>query len=236
MSPREIILRKTLPVVINSFNQPTYLKNIINKFEINNFKNLIIIDNDSRNIELLDYYKNLKANSNCTILYYNSNNGPRYFHFNYQFNIFDGVPHLFTDPDIDFDILSEDFLSTLIDYSNKYKIFKVGCALEIPNKIEIKPDLFYFAPHLNGQKIPLVQWESQFWLDEIEEGIYNAPIDTTLHLFNPKYFLDRMKFISGIRIARRGFIVKHLPWYQSDCISNSERNFYKNTDKNWSNY
>jgi hypothetical protein len=236
MQPREIILRKTLPVIINSFNQPSYLENIVNKFELNNFTNIIIIDNDSKNPDLLEYYIYLKDTKKYTVLYYNKNNGPRYFHFNYLFNIFNGFPHLFSDPDIDFNILNEDFLSTLLDYSEKYKIFKVGCALEIPSENEIKPDLFYSPPYLDGEKIPLTQWESQFWDNEIEEKVYAAPIDTTLHLFNPKYFLDRMKFISGIRIARKGFIVKHIPWYKSDFINISEREFYKNTDNNWSNY
>jgi hypothetical protein len=236
MHAREIILRKTLPVIINSYNQPSYLKNIIKKFELNNFHNIIIIDNDSKSPELLEYYDYLKSSTNYTVLYYNQNNGPRYFHFNYLFNIFDGIPHLFSDPDLDFDVLNEDFLSTLLDYSEKYKVFKIGCALEIPNENEIKPDLFYMPPYLDGKKIPLTEWESQFWKNRIEEEVYLAPIDTTLHLFNPKYFTDRMKFISGIRIARMGFVVKHIPWYKSDFIKKSERNYYKINDENWSNY
>jgi len=39
---RELILRRGIPVVINSYNQPGYLANIIHRFRVNHFRNLIV--------------------------------------------------------------------------------------------------------------------------------------------------------------------------------------------------
>jgi hypothetical protein len=236
MTPSELILRKTLPVIINSFNQPSYLLNLIKKLEANEFKNIIILDNNSTNPDLLKYYQTTTKDTSHTILYYNNNNGPRYFHSNYIFKILGGVPHLYTDPDIDFNQLSDDFITTLLYLSDKYSSFKVGCALEIPSENEIKSDIFYIAPHLNNRKFSIKEWESQFWQNEIESDVFDAAIDTTLHLFNPKYFNDNTDFISGLRIARNGFTIKHIPWYKNDFMSVEEKIFYKNLAGNWSNY
>ena len=130
MNAKEKILRKTFPVVINSYNQPTYLKNLILKLKINSCKNIVVIDNESTNKELINLYEYIKLNDeNTTILYYNKNNGPRYFHYSGVYKILGGSPHLYTDPDLDFDTLPDDFLCTLLSLSEKYKCFKVGCAL-----------------------------------------------------------------------------------------------------------
>jgi hypothetical protein len=237
MNPKEQILRKTFPVVINSFNQPTYLKNLIFKFKKNMFKNIVIIDNASTSHELIKFYEHVKnEDSEVTVLFYNKNNGPRYFHYNNAYEILGGSPHLYTDPDIDFDLLPDDFLCTLLNISEKYKCFKVGCALEIPPPEKLKDGLSYTATHLQNKIFSISEWESQFWENPIENQIYSAPIDTTLHLFNAKYFHDPSKFISGIRVARDGFVIKHLPWYKNDIIPEQEKLFYKNLDTNFSNY
>lgn len=237
MNAKEQILRKTFPVVINSFNQPTYLKNIILKFKDNMFKNIIVIDNASISGELIKLYEEIKQNDdNVTILYYNENNGPRYFHYNNAYEILGGTPHLYTDPDIDFNILPDNFLCTLLHISEKYMCFKVGCALEIPRPEDIKSGLTYTATHLQNKVFSIEEWEAQFWEHPVEDSIYSAPIDTTLHLFNPKYFTDRSKFISGIRVAKKGFVVKHLPWYKNNITPDEEKKIYKNLDINYSNY
>ena len=233
MQPKEILLRKTIPVVINSFNQPTYLKNILNKFELNYFKNFVILDNASTNTELIDYYKHITDFKNITVIYYNNNNGPRYFHLNGIYKIFNNIPHLYTDPDLDFDALSDSFLTYLFDLSNKYRIAKVGSALEIPDSLSIKPDIFFNSP-ANNLSVALCEWESQFWEKELETKVFLADIDTTLHLFNPEHYNNN--FFSAVRVAHKGFIVKHLPWYKNDFMPVDEKNYYKNSNTIWSNY
>jgi len=226
----EIILRRTTPVVINSYNQPSYLKNLIEKFKNNEFKNIIILDNNSKNPELIDYYDYLLRNDqNVMVIYYNNNNGPRHFHLKYIYKLLNTNTHLYSDPDIDFDVLANDFMTQLNEYSEKFKLFKVGCALEIPSAELLANNLSFTAAHLDNKIFTIPEWESQFWLHELEDDIYNAPIDTTLHLFNDKYFYNPDNYITGIRIGKPGFIVKHLPWYQTNIMPTNELNIYLNT-------
>jgi hypothetical protein len=235
MELQEIILRRNFPVVINSFNQPTYLKNITSKFKEFGFRNIYILDNASTNNELLKFYEELKSDLDFLTIFYNRNNGPRFFHLDDIYHILGGTPHLYSDPDIDFDFLPENFVTTLYNFSEKYSIAKVGCALSIPSDLELKENVFLRTENLEKKIHTIKEWESQFWLNSIEPDIYLAAIDTTLHLFNPKFF-DKTQFFSGIRIAKSGFSVKHLPWFKSDIIPESELNLYKRLATQWSSY
>jgi hypothetical protein len=230
MELKETILRKSIPVIINSFNQLHYLKNSIECFVKNGFKNIIILDNGSTYPPLINFYNQISVHSNENVtplvLYYNANRGPRYFH---QLEIFRQICpfiHIFTDPDIGFDILAPNYCSYLLELSHKYKMFKVGSALRLPTGDELKPDM-YLSTGRGNEKMSVQEWESQFWLDEVEEGVFKAPIDTTLHLFNPEYFNNSTAFISGLRVALLGFQVKHLPWFKNDPVDIEEATFYK---------
>lgn len=233
METREILLRKTIPVFINSFNQPTYLKNIIEKLITEKFCNINILDNKSSNPEITDYYKYLTQEyKKVSVYYYNANMGPRYFHLSGLYKILGDIPHLYTDPDLDFDFLAESFLSELVDLTEAYKIAKAGCALEIPTENEIRSELIFTPPDKDGQSFSIKDWELQFWKIPLENDIYNAPVDTTLHLFNPKYFSptnSASTYLSGIRVAKKGFLMKHRPWYKNDKIPETEKNFYLKT-------
>jgi hypothetical protein len=221
---REFLLRNTIPVFINSFNQPTYLKNIVNKFSINGFRNIFILDNGSSSPELKDYYHSLEPNKgDVSVLYYNENRGPRYFHESGLYELLGGTNHLYTDPDLDFDTLPPNFVSVLLDLSEGYKIAKVGCALEIPSCDLLRNDLkmLHFGRVYNVQ-----EWETQFWSNKLQEGVYQAPIDTTLHLFNPRLY-DKKSFMTSLRVALPGFTIRHRPWYKDDNLPAEEWQFYK---------
>jgi hypothetical protein len=239
MEIRERILRKTLPVVINSFNQLTYLRNSVENFVRNEFKNIIILDNGSSYEPLIEFYNNLPdlftEAVKPLVIYYNANMGPRYFHQSRLFSQLLPCAHIYTDPDLHFDDLAPNFCSYLLDLSHKYKLFKVGSALTLPTEDEIKPGLF-MKPGETTQQIPMLEWESQFWQSELEPRIYNAPIDTTLHLFNPDYFEASPYFLVGLRVALPGFEVKHLPWYKNDAVHLEEDLYYKQIALLYNNY
>ena len=55
MTPREITLRSTIPLVINVFNQHHYLQRMVNQFAENGFRNIVILDNNSSYPPLLAY-------------------------------------------------------------------------------------------------------------------------------------------------------------------------------------
>jgi hypothetical protein len=77
-----------------------------------------------------------------------------------------------------------------------------------------------------GRTYNVRQWEAQFWVNTVQEGVYQAPIDTTLHLFNPRLY-DPQKFMQGLRVALPGFVVRHRPWYKDDLLPAAEWDFYK---------
>lgn len=234
MQLKEVILRKTIPVIINSFNQEFYLRNIIDKFQSFGFENIYVLDNQSTSPKLINYYGKLSQNSNVTVIFYGANLGPRYFHLNGLTDVIGDLPHLYTDPDLDFELIAENYVSYLLELSRKYKICKVGSALEIPNDDLIKSNLIL---NINGKKYSIKEWESQFWINQIEKNIYFAPIDTTIHLFNPQYYNKGDSYITGLRVAKVGFIAKHLPWYHSINVEeNLDMSIYKKTQDGWNNY
>lgn len=222
MEIRELVLRRSIPVWINSFNQPTYLRNIIGKFLANGFRNLFILDNGSSSPVLLDYYTELSGTQpSVMVLYYNANLGPWYFHGSGLYKMLGDCPHLYTDPDIDFDVLADNFVSRLIDLSEELKLPKTGCAMEIPSREEMKPKFDYDT-----------EMEHGYWQKTVAENIYDAPVDTTLHLFNPKYYASA--YFTGVRVAGPGFVVRHLPWYRNDPMPEEEYAFYKSMDSGYS--
>jgi hypothetical protein len=183
---------------------------------------------------LIEYYRELSKNQFVTVIYYGKNRGPRSFHLDGFSEIFGNIPHIYSDPDLDFEALSDDYIGELLSLSHKYKICKVGSALEVPNTDVQKKGL---ELNINGKKYSVSEWESQFWINQIEKDIYFAPIDTTIHLFNPQYYKLGDPYITGIRVAKTGFIAKHLPWYHSNSFEeNQDMSIYKNTQTGWNNY
>jgi hypothetical protein len=83
MNARELFLRKTLPVFINSFNQYSYLNDLVNNLTKNYFFNIWILDNQSTYTPLIEYYKVTveDINSKVNVLYYGFNRGPHFFTF-----------------------------------------------------------------------------------------------------------------------------------------------------------
>ncbi len=226
LSAQELLLRRTLPVVINSFNQFTYLKNLIEKLERDSFRNFIIIDNNSKYPPILSYYLKLENDGRAAIIYYGENKGPHFFHMKGIYRLFGSLPHIFTDPDLSYEALSENFVTELMITSEKYSMFKVGPALEIPGDEELDHSVYC---EKEGVRYSVKDWEKQFWSAQVETGLYYpGQIDTTFHLFNPKYFKVGSCLIDGIRIAKPGFIFKHLPWYKDKGrLPNEESIFYK---------
>jgi len=234
MTPREITLRSTIPLVINVFNQHRYLEGMVQQFSASGFKNIVILDNGSSYAPLLSYYQGLTQIRIANIIYYNQNRGPHYFFLNnvYQ-HLFESTPFLYTDPDMAWDDISEEFLTQLFDLSHRYKTFKVGCALRLPSDSVIKPNLPTF--NCNNRIYTVHQWEEQFWINPVQHNVYAAPIDTTMHLFNPVYYSPGQALITGLRVAGEGMEAIHLPWFKADPCPPEELAFYRSLAKhsNW---
>jgi hypothetical protein len=234
MDIRELILRRSTPVVINSFNQHFYLQNIVAKFLEAGFLNLLIFDNGSTYPPLVNYLNNIKDDVRVMPVYYNANMGPHHFFISKIYaSVFGPCPFLYTDPDLTWTALADDFVSRLLDLTHKHQIFKAGPALTLPHPHELKEA----SPKIKdaGQMLDVIEFESRYWQLEVEPGIYNSPIDTTLHLFNPAYYNDT-SIITGLRVAGAGYEVKHSPWFKDDPCPTEETDFYKKLDAGWRNW
>ncbi len=102
-------------------------------------------------------------------------------------------------------------------------IDKVGFGL----RIDDVPDSYPLADEVRA-------WESRFWADEIEPGVYRADIDTTFALYRP---LERRH--REDRSLRTGspYLARHTPWYVSPEDITDEDRWYRDhaepTTANW---
>jgi len=221
-----------LPVIIPTFNNPTYMCNMIEQLVDYGFRyeDIIILDNFSRSAIMQDMLDT--ANQwGCIVVKKFTNDGPREYYLNKS--LFEWLPEKFilTDPDIKFnENLPQKFLSELIKVSETYQLYKVGFALDIEmvginsniKKIDFNS---IFSMH---------EWEKQFWQDEIDKlddgsQIYRAAIDTTFCLVNKKYFTDYQEPMQiGYKCARIGgnFTAQHYGWYDNPPMNTDEYNYY----------
>lgn len=56
----------------------------------------------------------------------------------------------------------------------------------------------------------IIEWESRFWSEEIEPGVYRAPIDTTFALYRP--LPHRASDSLALRTGAP-YLARHTPWY-----------------------
>lgn len=226
MGPRELALRRTLPLVLNSFNQYSYLRGLLERFEAAGFRNLMVLDNGSSYPPLLDYLNDLQRSGRALVIYYGQNRGPHWFFQRGLYRqLFDATPFLYSDPDLELPSIADDFVTRLLDITHSYRDYKAGCALTLPTAEQMKPDLLFDSAK-EGQH-SLHDWERRFWEHPLAADVYNAPIDTTLHLFNPAYFPKRGELVAGIRVAGPGFEARHLPWFKDDPCPEHEWAYYR---------
>ena len=122
-------------------------------------------------------------------------------------------------------------------YTEKYKIQKIGFAIDIFDKKNIKKIKCRYAYRSRKGKIkirykPLANVELNHWKKRIalNPDIYRADVDTTFAVYNKKYFEKNR--VKALRIANN-YTSVHLPWMKYDKIKTKELNLYlKNKNKN----
>ena len=106
------------------------------------------------------------------------------------------------------------------------------------NAIEYFSDVLDTYPHLNkvgfGLRIDdipshfkhheeVINWESKFWQDEIEPGLFNADIDTTFALYH-----RHSSNIQGPAIRTGSpYLARHLGWYVNSKNPADDFIYYK---------
>ena len=219
-----------IPIIVPTFNNPTYLRSMLNQLHTMQFANVIVIDSASTTPDMLLLLETLK--NQIEIVRLPQNYGPKYFSQNEIF--YKKLPGYFcvTDPDLTFNKrLPSTFLEELMEITKKFEKGKAGFALDISDSNEMRADLIQFE----GKNYHIWEWEAQFWSRQIGETsdynpIYEAPIDTTFALYN-KTFFDPHRSNDAIRVAGR-YTCKHLPWYVENGLPEAEELAYRQSQQN----
>jgi hypothetical protein len=219
----EIILRRSTPVIINSFNQLTYVRDIVTRLRGEGFCNIYVLDQASTYPPLRQWLDGTHERGEALPLFSNQNKGPHDFFVSRMYDMFGGAPFIYSDPDLAWERLAPNFLSRLFELAHRYRVFKVGPALTIPTPEQAKPGLTVMDL---GVPRGVAEFEARFWQNEVEPGVYNSPIDTTMHLFIPYYYQQGTPLITGLRVSGPGFDLTHLPWFASDPMPADEHAFY----------
>lgn len=219
---------RDLPVLIPCFNNPTYLREMVDQLVSIGLRNLVIVDNASEFPPLLELLEELEATH--SVIRNAENTGPRQLLRDAPF--YESLPQHFciTDPDLAFHPeLPSDFIQRLIDLTEAHQIGKAGFALDIsePEK------MIQTAYQIGEERCRIWEWEAQFWQTPIEaaaeDPAYRALIDTTFAVYN-KAFFRAERPLEAIRVAGR-FTARHLPWYREHQLPPDEAAFYRATSR-----
>jgi len=222
---KKIIKNIKIPILICSYNRAYYLKRLVRQFNKLSIKP-IILDNNSSNKSLLKFYKINKKKFFLIRIYKNFGHNIIYEKF-----IYNNLPQVFgfTDPDISLNYkLKKNFLIILKNLTEKYKIQKVGFAINIDSIKKIKMRIGYRNKNnkIISKYIDLKTCEKNYWKTILQKNptVYKAKIDTTFAVYNKKYANNKNRF-EALRVGDE-FTCKHLPWEKKNKEPLKELYYY----------
>jgi glycosyltransferase involved in cell wall biosynthesis len=215
-----------VPVLIPTFNNPTYLRNMLAQLRSLRLRDIRVVDNASTFPPMLELLATIEREFRVVRLHENA--GPRAL---LSAENRAALPQFFciTDPDLQFNPdLPANFPARLIELTERHRIGKAGFALDISEPEKLRPNLLW----IRKRRWRIWEWEAQFWdrpLGEVEGNpYYAAAIDTTFALCNQAY-LDasaQAGLFRAVRVAGR-YTAKHLPWYRDHHLPPEEAEFYR---------
>jgi hypothetical protein len=206
---------KSIPIIIISFNQLCYLKQLVTFLQKHKYTKIVIIDNNSTYKPLLDYFETI--GSSVTLHKLKENHGHLVFwKCKELYDEYSKGYYIVTDADI---VPDPDCPSDFVRYFKKNldrnpKITKVGFSLKIDD-----------IPETNTNKQKVITWESKFRENQNKEGNYLADIDTTFALYRPDYKYKEQGFYAAIR-TRKPYEAKHGGWYLDNANLTKEQELY----------
>ena len=120
--------------------------------------------------------------------------------------------YVVTDPDvIPADRCPLDWPQRLSDLLDEYPgAGKAALGLRIDN-----------LPERYSRRQQVIDWEQQFWQDELEPGVYRAAVDTTLAVYR-----ERSRFeLDGLRTGGL-YVADHLAWHENLEQPTPEQAYY----------
>lgn len=207
-----------VPIVINNFNRYDKLLRLIGGLESRDYRNIWIIDNGSTYPPLLEWYRTCPYK----VILLHENIGHLSIFETGLYKKFWSTWYVYTDSDLEIDPnCPDDFMEKFIKMREKYpKAVKAGFSLRIDN-----------LPDCYDKKKEVIEWESQFWKDEIEPGVYNAPIDTTFAVYKPWFKGGLVDFRNMHLRLGPPYSMMHLPWYMDSANPSEEDVWYLSSVK-----
>ncbi|MDX9856091.1 MAG: polysaccharide pyruvyl transferase family protein [Candidatus Moranbacteria bacterium] len=211
------------PIFIISFNRKEHLKSIIESYrKLNREVEIIVHDNGSDDVEVLEYLKKLE-NEGIMVIYGPKINSPEEINnisktIDVYFRTRKASNYIVTDPDIELTNVKKDLLD-LYEYLLK-KYPKANCVGPMLTIRDI-PDDYVLRNHVFDLHI------KQFWGNKPEEIIWKGkkiaiqfcPIDTTFAMYRKNFSFKRLN--DGIRVYYP-YEARHLDWYISDEDKNKK--------------
>lgn len=212
-------------VIIPVYNNPTYTTQIIEQLIHIGLSNIVLVNNASRSVPMCKLLEELRV-SGIRVLSLPHNYGPHFFE---RHLISLDLPSKFTfltDPDMALNReMPDNFFEIMVEVSERFKVGKVGFALDISASSSPIELVAYHA----GRRHTVREWEQAYWNLPVQNDmgleIYAAEVDTTFCLINSTYFEPaRPRF--GVRLAG-AFTAEHLPWSHSRNLSDAEKRSYR---------
>jgi glycosyltransferase involved in cell wall biosynthesis len=214
-----------IPVFIPAFNNPTYLRQILESLGRFPALAVVVLDNGSTYRPMQRLYGEIERE--VSVLRLGRNLGPRAVFQDAAF--YASLPRHFclTDPDLALNrSLPPEFPEILARVVDAYRIGKAGFALELSDRDRMVRTPFR---HVTGWH-RIWEHEAQHWRVQLpdpafEDPLYLANIDTTFALYDKAYFRPAQPF-EAIRVAGR-FTCRHLPWYVDNGLPADEERAYR---------
>jgi hypothetical protein len=129
----------------------------------------------------------------------------------------DGEPYLVTDPDVvPSDDCPRDWLARLAAVLARPGCVKAGLGLRL-DRLPL------------SRRAQVTGWESRFWADEPEPGVFRANVDTTLALYRPYTEYPLFSLGPAVRLGHP-FVADHLSWYEEGDLPPELRHYYGRAD------
>jgi hypothetical protein len=200
-----------IPILITCHNRVEPLRPLVSWLESAGYEWIAFVDNASTYEPLLSYYEN----SPHEVLRLGENIGHLAV---WEARVLDTIGHSGPYVVTDCDVVPDDetpadaleyFAELLFRYGD---VDKVGFGLHIDD-----------LPETYQYREDVIDWESRFWEDEVERGVYRADIDTTFALYRPT------ARNASFRALRTGapYLARHLPWYKDSTTLSDEDRYYR---------
>lgn len=201
-----------IPIVINNFNRLEMLCRLVNSLETRGYNNIYILDNMSSYPPLLSYYKTCPHK----VIMLNKNLGYLALWKSELYKEIRSGYYIYTDSDMEIDNdCPNNFVEHFLCLMKKYPMAqKVGFGI----RIDDLPDYY-------NNKQSVIEWEKQFWKKQFENGVYQAPIDTTFALYRPYCSGPASDLKLNIRTGFP-YLIRHLPWYVDSSNLTEEEEYY----------